>query len=586
MADMQTPVSASVTMTRRQQAITAAYGSAGEQVASTSPTSKVVVQNWQSFQRPIEYRLNSGAWMAVQPRERVELDADLSTDTLMLRRGEFAPASMVVDLELYSEPSGLLAIEQPIGGTVALSQGAATTGYEGGSLMVDPTTGVLWGIADGLGSTVAARAGRGRAMLDGDSKTANEWLTTVTENASVGVGVVNHANILGGRFLSVLENKGVVGNTTDDMLARLQTSLDYCVANRIGTVFLSLGTNDLFATTPRSADYVTSNLQTIVSAFLRIGCFVIWMNETPRSGSPTAAQVQAQLKVNRWGREYERNNPMFSVFDAAAVMVDPTSTAFAPRSGSLASGSSVHFNNWMAAQLGAAFKARYAALYPTTVDLIATAADTYATNSASGQVWSNPLFAGAVASPNASFFTATGGGSLPTGTVGTGVQVDHSAGATGDCVCSVVANADGIGSAQRCVIGGVTPSAANGRWAIRNQANMTSGVSPGDLIELEADVRVSGHTDLVALPLFLQAQVDGGTIVFAHDNRNDAANVAYPASFVGGTMRTRRLRMPSGTAVTALQWRVEPRFGAAGTGAATVDVSRVSVRNLTRLGIA
>jgi hypothetical protein len=56
-------------------------------------------------------------------------------------------------------------------------------------------------------------------------------------------------------------------------------------------------------------------------------------------------------------------------------------------------------------------------------------------------------------------------------------------------------------------------------------------------------------------------------------------------ALAGGIQLTRPVRVPSGASLTALQWRVQARFGTAG-GSATVDVGRPSVLNLTRLGLA
>lgn len=101
---LSTPVLTSLTLTRRAQTITAAYNAAGDSVVEAGGTSRVKVLNFQSTQWPIEYRVNSGAWVELSERDSADLVIDLATETLKLRRSRNAPASMVVDLELYSKP--------------------------------------------------------------------------------------------------------------------------------------------------------------------------------------------------------------------------------------------------------------------------------------------------------------------------------------------------------------------------------------------------------------------------------------------------------------------------------------------------
>lgn len=411
----------------------------------------------------------------------------------------------------------------------------------------------------------------GRMLLFGDSQVNRDWLTTETEFANVGQGIINHANIFGNRRYEIVDNLGIIGDTTDMMLVRIDTAI--ATARECGTVFISASTNDIFGDL-QDSNYVITNLELIFQKFMDAGIYVIWKNETPRT-FVDATKVVYQNAVNTWAKEFERKNPSFSVFDAASLIVNATSTQFAATANRL--DGAVHFLNITACLLGKAFHAKYGSLFIPRDNLISTASDTYAVDSASGQLWDNPLFSGTGGTK-----TATGGGTAPTGTVGDLTQVDHAVNTAATCTCSLVSQADGFGQAQRIVI---ASNGASDRFTVRNITNITAGVSPGDLIELECDIRVSSHSNLSGLPVFLQAAVDGGTIVYAYDNRNAGTDVALPADFVGGTFRTRRLRLPAGSAVTALQWRVEPRFTTTTGGGATIDISRVSIRNLTRLGL-
>lgn len=411
----------------------------------------------------------------------------------------------------------------------------------------------------------------GRLLLFGDSQVERDWLTTATDTANVGQGIINHANIFGGRRYEVVDNFGVIGDTTDLMLARIDTAV--AAARECGAVFISASTNDIFGSLLADT-YVTEKLENIFRRFMEAGVYVIWKNETPRT-FVDATKVAYQNNINTWAKEFERNNPGFSVFDAAAVIVNATSTQFAATANRL--DGAVHYLNIAAVLLGKAFNTKYSGMFVPRDNLIDTASDTYTVSTTSGQLWGNPLFSGTAGTE-----TATGGGTAPTGDTANLTQVDHAVNTAATCVCSLVSQADGFGQAQRIVI---ASNGASDRWTVRNITNITTGVSPGDLIELECDIRVSSATNLSGLPVFLQAAVDGGTIVYAYDNRHAGTDVALPADFVGGTFRTRRLRLPAGSAVTALQWRIEPRFTTTTGGGATIDISRLTVRNLTRLGL-
>lgn len=420
----------------------------------------------------------------------------------------------------------------------------------------------------------------GRLLLFGDSQTQRESLTTATDFSNLNTGIVAWANVFGQRRWEVVENLGVVGDTTDDMIARLPAALE--AVKSCGTVLISGSTNDLFGDLADS-DHVIGNLEEIFNAFLGIGVRVIWKNETPRTFID-ATKVAYQHAVNAWGKGFERITPGFSVFDAADVLADPTSTQFAAKAAYL--DGSVHYLNSAACLLGKAFNAKYGSEFIPRSNLIKTASDTYAVSTTSSQLFGNPLFAGTAGTK-----TATGGGTAPTGTVADLVQVDHAVNTTATCVCSLVADSDGCGQAQRLVIAGVTSAALADRWTARNITNISAGVSPGDLIELEYKLVAASHEYLSCVAGFLQVQVDGGAIHYGQDMRNTTTDVALPADFVGGTYRTRRLRIPTGAAITALQFRIEPRFTLIPVdppgeeGVATIDISRLSIRNLTRLGL-
>lgn len=115
------------TLVRSQVTVTAAYTAAGDSVTYGAATSLVIIRNLQSPKWGIEYRVDSGSWIELGPRRGAELDIDLATQTLKVRRTVNAPASMVLDVEIYTAPAGLSADpSDTLAATVATTYAALT----------------------------------------------------------------------------------------------------------------------------------------------------------------------------------------------------------------------------------------------------------------------------------------------------------------------------------------------------------------------------------------------------------------------------------------------------------------------------
>lgn len=413
----------------------------------------------------------------------------------------------------------------------------------------------------GLGTSAAPRA-----VAVGDSQLDRTFLTSATEAGLVGYGALNHANMALGQAWEWASNAdhAVIGDSTDDVMARMAA----IKAVPCDLRFISLGTNDIWGDL-RTGEQTIAGLAQVFETLSDQP--LVYIPITPRNFID-ADKVGYALQVNRWAASQQsvRRN-LIVVERAVDAIIDPTSTQFVASAGLL--DGAVHWNNAGAVKVGAAIAARLSGRYPGRARLVASAADAYPTNNASNQLLPAPILSGTTGGK-----TATGGGTAPTGSVAAGWEVDHAVAGTGACACSLVARADGIGSDQRLQI---TGAAANDRWVFRNTGNVTAGVSPGEVLQALSDMRVSSHANLTALALFIQAQIDGGSINYYHALRNDANNVAYGADFVGGIQRTLAVALPSGSAITALQVRMEVRFGSAG-GAADVLLGRPNLWNVSR----
>jgi lysophospholipase L1-like esterase len=91
-------------------------------------------------------------------------------------------------------------------------------------------------------------------------------------------------------------NQGVVGNTTDQLIARIQNVLDEAPK----VVFLLIGTNDIGAS-GRDATYITTRLRTIINTLIAAGIKVVVGTIIPRIAAGWGSTQNATKDaVNAW----------------------------------------------------------------------------------------------------------------------------------------------------------------------------------------------------------------------------------------------------------------------------------------------
>ncbi len=210
--------------------------------------------------------------------------------------------------------------------------------------------------------------------------------------------------------------------------------------------------------------------------------------------------------------------------------------------------------------MGQAIATALSSLLPAVPLLPSSAADTYATDSTSQQLLTNPLMtgtSGTVSGVGASGTNANGwNGGTDTGTVTSVFLAGQS-------------RTDGIGFNQR-----ITISAA-GSGAIVNlrQTGLSSRVSIGDTIYAVGSLKLSGMTDVAFVVPSLEVTIDG---VSSNIRVMDSSASAYDQTDVSFDFRTADFLL-SGTSITALNFFLRVGFGTSGTGAAVVEAGRMGV---------
>lgn len=144
--------------------------------------------------------------------------------------------------------------------------------------------------------------------------------------------------LLGGR-MKLLNNAGVSGATSAQLLARL-TSSDTGLGTpgvaganpgvipfRPGWCIVHIGVNDIYGATAATFDQLTANLTAIYGRLLSAGIRVVALTIMPVTtsvGNWSAARLAIHLRVNDWIRSYCVSTPGMYLVDAFARMVDPT----------------------------------------------------------------------------------------------------------------------------------------------------------------------------------------------------------------------------------------------------------------------
>ena len=143
--------------------------------------------------------------------------------------------------------------------------------------------------------------------------------------------------LLGGR-MKLLNNAGVSGNTSAQLLARLDSSdtglgTPGVAGARPGVIpfnpgwcIVHIGVNDIYGATAATFDQLTGNLTAIYSRLLAAGIRVVALTIMPTTTSVfnwSAARLAIHLRVNDWIRSYCVSTPGMYLVDAFARMVDP-----------------------------------------------------------------------------------------------------------------------------------------------------------------------------------------------------------------------------------------------------------------------
>lgn len=371
------------------------------------------------------------------------------------------------------------------------------------------------------------------------------------------------ANILCGGKYDFIENKGVGGNSTGNILTRFYTSDGVLGLKEAGCqlVYFSLGINNFAA--GDTLEEVAADMIQIWDQTVRLGLIPVASTVlTGDTGGNHYSARQTILEFNQWMREYLAGRRDILFFDAHRACVDPTSTTAVPKSGYFYD--QTHPSGIGAYYIGQEINRVISPLFPATVWGVASAAESYGVSTTSRQILQNPLFTGT------SGTTTPGSGSI-TGSVATNWNVQVESG-TAAVTASLVADPNGFGNRQRIVIdnsGGASATSV----LIRPASSIHARVSAGDTILCEAEASITDPVGMTEFNWYISQS--GGSDGQSRFN-SLAADTAYPQVSFGGRFRIPRHTMVGPTAPT--NFRPILRTTLAAGGSATVELGRAECR--------
>jgi lysophospholipase L1-like esterase len=383
----------------------------------------------------------------------------------------------------------------------------------------------------------------------GDSRVANGWATTPTAGGLNGLaeGINSWVEFLSRGTVRIPSslNYGVSGDTTTQMVARLDAAVTAMNAAGAAGVIVIASTNDRINSIPVAT--TKTNLATISAAFRAVGMRVIFCNELPRgdgtftSAALTGTSLRDHLEVARWlsSRQYTQ---------AGEFVADTWSTMLADRTAT--NGYATLGDTYDGLHPSAIGAAKIAAAIITITDQIFAKslipnfgnADVYNADSVFACPFPNPGFSGSGA------VTGTGNsGNTPTSwTAG-------SASPSGITTAYAI-SADGVGNKVTMTVSGTSPGSTNqGYYVLTNYLGSLTGagIAEGNAYRFLWPVSWSGLANIRSITAVMLTNTGSRTAMLNQNNRSWPQTDVAAGAFISDAFV-----VPAGSTVAQLSLRV------------------------------
>ena len=360
-------------------------------------------------------------------------------------------------------------------------------------------------------------------------------------------------------------NFGVAGDTTVNVMARLDAAIAALKARAAQVCALEIGTNDVNSAV--AYEVTTGNIRTIAFRLLAAGITPILIPILPRSFGQTTAKSQQTQRINTFIRQLARTVPGIILSDPTLHWIDQTNANGYPIGASTATPLAYTYDGLHPSVRGAFFIGlEIANSLASRLDSVGmqswSQTDTYdATLNPTGTVLNNPFLVG----------TAGTVGTGATGVVADSYTIQRAAGTTGAVVASKSTIATDISNSYPSQVCVCTAPGGSANEAFRFFQQKTIVNAIGELLYGECEIAVSGITPGSFRSLTLS--VGDGTVSAVF---NMAGTGYMPDVPWTGVFRTPPIAATVANFASAiLAWSIDGTVASAGV---TITVSRLDVR--------
>ena len=391
-------------------------------------------------------------------------------------------------------------------------------------------------------------------VIFGDSITAQNRADTAGFLNNSDRGYFTWANAYLGQRLNLVKNAGVGGQTTAQMLARID---DDVLSQAAGYVFVLGGYNDIV--NGIAWQNTISNLETIYNRISSYGSSVIAMAIQPSATFNTAARRDAVANINLWIRNYAIKTSGIIFVDTYTPLLDPVNTS----GGAITALQidTIHPSTSGAQRLGKQIFNRLDKLLPV-VEIQSSIADIASPTNPYGNMILNPVMGGT-------------SGLLQAGTTGSVADNWNAliASGTGTSVESKVARTDYPNLQwQQSVLTNTTGSSTFYLYKAA-QSMASSGLVVGDVVYAQIEIELSAISGLTVDGINSDLIAIGGTGITSAYAMGQAQGLIEGGYFV---LRTPNFTIPPST--TGLQLNNELKV--TGNGSVTIRHGRAELRKV------
>jgi lysophospholipase L1-like esterase len=370
-------------------------------------------------------------------------------------------------------------------------------------------------------------------VIFGDSITNQNNQTSATFSAFLAKGYITQANIMLEQRFEILNNAGVSGNTTSQMLARIDADVlaykpKYCI-------FMG-GTNDVGGDVPYET--TVANYKAIFTRLKTAGITVVVCTMTPRTFT-TQARLANMLALNRFLQDYVTNNSGFLLIDLYRPMLDYSTITTVSQGTPVASwfdGAGLHPLSQGAVKMGASAQRQLGAHISRLPRR--SQANWNGTNGDSANKITNGMF------------MSGSGGVLGLGASGT-VPQGWTAAASGGLIAGALSNVTRESVFNDGFPGNVLRVDLTMATAVSEFFRLTPTISTpsvGDLVYMEFEVSASASSGIIH-EISCSWGTVGGTVIACAGNYmpSTTESLGIDTTIYKGVIRTPAMVIPTGT---------------------------------------